>query len=577
MNSDNKSQYLIKKKLEDKEERLKDIDEEEVNNLIRSSALLVGLEAAKESVIKLLLAQKEKKKSEKEKEKERIKSEKKSEYRSDLYRPEPIAGWRFPRKFTKLSDSQVKEIRMVYKVDVDGEEVPNPINDFSAMRFPEPVIAALAEKGIHYPTAIQMQGLPVVLSGRDMMGISFTGTGKSLVFLLPALMMALEEESKLSISSNDGPFGIIIVPSRELAVQLHETLNYFISRLLRVNVGNKVNYPMIRSVLCIGGVDIRLQIEEIQRGCHIVIGTPGRLSDLMDKRKVDTMQCRYLVLDEADRLLDMGFDEEIRKVLERFTQPHQTLIFSSTMPKRIQEYAKHCLFNPVVINIGRAGSTNLNVTQDVEFVKDESKLIQILDTLEKTPPPVLIFCENKNDVDEIHEYLLLKGVDVCSMHGDKDQEERNQAIREFRSGLKDVLVATDIVSKGLDFPDVEHVINYDMPKEIENYVLRIGRTGRLGKPGLTTTYVNRNQDEAILLDLKHLLIECGQKIPPFLLTLHEEDPSLANQECSFCGVLGHRLNQCHKLENQRMKALLSGKLPGMVKTNGGMLTGISAG
>jgi len=187
-------------------------------------------------------------------------------------------------------------------------------------------------------------------------------------------------------------------------------------------------------------------------------------------------------------------------------------------------------------------------------VKEESKLIQLLETLQKTPPPVLIFCENKNDVDEIHEYLLLKGIDVVSIHGDKDQDERNHAIREFKEGIKDVLVATDIVSKGLDFPNIEHVINYDMPKEIENYVLRIGRTGRWGKLGLATTYVNRNQDEAILLDLKHLLVEAGQKVPSFLSSIQEEDPSSSTQECSFCGGLGHKLNQCHKLENQRIKS-----------------------
>ena len=267
--------------------------------------------------------------------------------------------------------------------------------------------------------------------------------------------------------------------------------------------------------------------------------------------------CKYLVLDEADRLFEIGFDGEVRKILDKLTNQHQTLIFSSTMPKKIQEYAKKCLFNPVVVNVGRAGSANLNVIQDVEFVKDECKLIQILDTLQKTAPPVLIFCENKNDVDEIHEYLLLKGVDACSIHGDKDQEERNQPLREFRAGLKDVLIATDIVSKGLDFPEIEHVINYDMPKEIESYVLRIGRTGRLGKLGIATTFINRNLDEAILLDLKHLLIESSQVVPPFLNSIQESDPSLAFQECSFCGGLGHKLNQCHKFENQKMKVLLN--------------------
>ncbi len=514
MNNDNRSSYLIKKK---KEERKEDIDEQEINDLIQSSALLVGLQQSKSNF------------------KRKINS---------------IARWKPPSKYTKLSSSQIHEIRKIFKLELNGDDIPYPLSTFKSMNFPSPILDALEDMNISHPTPIQMQGLPIALSGRDMIGISFTGTGKSLVFILSSLMLVIEEEMKLPIESNDGPFAMIIVPSRELAVQLHETLKFFIKYLI-----NCRSFPLIHSVVCIGGIDIKYQIEEIMRGCHIVVGTPGRLSDLMEKRKLDTQMCKFVVLDEADRLLDMGFDEEIRKVLEKFTLPHQTLIFSSTLPKKIQEFAKEALYKPIVLNIGRAGSVNNNVQQDVEFVKDESKLIQLLDTLHKTPPPVIIFCENKNDVEEIHEYLLLKGLDVCSMHGDRDQEERNQTIRKFREGLKDILVATDIVSKGIDFPNIEHVINYDMSKEVENYVLRIGRTGRLGNFGLATTYVNRNQDEAILLDLKHLLIESDQKIPAFLLTIHEEDPSLAKVECSFCGVLGHRPNQCHKLENQRMKSL----------------------
>jgi len=527
-NKDIRSNYYIKPRqeqldfLKNQENKDAEFNEEEITQLIKSSALLVGLENSMKYIERKI---------------------------------RPIAGWKFPKSFTKLNVSQVKEIRKIYKIEVDGEDVPIPINNFNSMKFPKPILKALRKKKIFFPTPMQLQGLPVVLSGRDMIGISFTGTGKSLVFLLPSLMFALDEEMKMPVEEYDGPFAIIIVPSRELAVQLHETLNYFIKSLLKSK--EEVKYPLIRCILCIGGIDIKFQIDDIHMGCHIVIGTPGRLSDLLDKGKLDTSMCKYLVLDEADRLLDMGFDEEVKKVLEKFKHPKQTLIFSSTMPKKIQEYAKKCLFKPIVINIGRAGSANLNVIQDVEFVKDESKLIQLLDTLQKTPPPVLIFCENKNDVDEIHEYLLLKGIDVCSMHGDKDQEDRNQAIREFREGLKDVLVATDLVSKGLDFTNIEHVINYDMPKEIENYVLRIGRTGRLGKAGVCTTYINKNQDEAILLDLKHLLIEAGQKIPPILLALQDEDPSIATQECSFCGGLGHKLSKCHKLENQRMKAILN--------------------
>jgi ATP-dependent RNA helicase DDX41 len=258
----------------------------------------------------------------------------------------------------------------------------------------------------------------------------------------------------------EGPFAVIILPSRELAIQIHETINVFIKYLLREG------YPLIRSLLCIGGVDIKYQIEDIQKGAHIIIGTPGRLSDLLDKKKFDTKNCKLLIFDEADRLLDSGFDEEIRKIMEKMKNVRQKLIFSSTMPKKIQELTKQSLNKPVSINICRAGSANLNVAQHIEYIRDEYKLLHLLDTISKTPPPIIIFCENKNDVDEISEYLLLKGLEVCSLHGDKDQEERNQSIKEFKEGLKDILVATDIVSKGLDFPNVEHIVNYDMPKEV---------------------------------------------------------------------------------------------------------------
>merc|ERR1711988_2025134 len=182
------------------------------------------------------------------------------------------------------------------------------------------------------------------------------------------------------------------------------------------------------------------------------------------------------------------------------------------MPKKIQDFAKSALVDPVIINVGRAGAANLDVMQ-------EAKLVYLLKCLQKTPPPVLIFCENKSDVDDVHEYLLLKGVEVVAIHGGMDQEERHEAIKGFKEGSKDVLIGTDVASKGLDFPAIQHVINFDMPKEIENYVHRIGRTGRCGRTGVATTFVNKNQDETILLDLKALLVEAGQNVPPFLMQL----------------------------------------------------------
>jgi len=226
------------------------------------------------------------------------------------------------------------------------------------------------------------------------------------------------------------------------------------------------------------------------------------------------------------------------------------------MPRKIQNFAKSALVCPVEVNVGRAGAANLDVFQEVEYVKEEAKIVYLLECLQKTSPPVLIFCESKADVDDIHEYLLLKGVEAVAIHGSKDQEERDNAISRFKSGKADVLVATDVASKGLDFPDVQHVINYDMPKEIENYVHRIGRTGRCGKTGVATTFINKNSPETVLLDLKHLLIEAKQRIPLVLQTLEGADEGdLVDDEtgtkgCPVCGGLGHRVANCPKLDQQ---------------------------
>ncbi|VEN38527.1 unnamed protein product [Callosobruchus maculatus] len=209
------------------------------------------------------------------------------------------------------------------------------------------------------------------------------------------------------------------------------------------------------------------------------------------------------------------------------------------MPKKIQNFARSALVKPITIN-------------EVEYVKQEAKIVYLLECLQKTPPPVLIFAEKKQDVDAIHEYLLLKGVEAVAIHGGKDQEERSRSVEAFRRQEKDVLVATDVASKGLDFPDIQHVINYDMPDDVENYVHRIGRTGRSGNKGLATTFINKSNDESVLLDLKHLLIEAKQKVPPFLAELcSESEKYLAlggEHGCSYCGGLGHRITDCPKLE-----------------------------
>lgn len=472
-----------------------------------------------------------------------------SELAKGIQYQDPIkTSWYPPRYIRKQSESLHESIREKFRIIVEGESIPPPITSFRSMKFPKCLISSLKKKNIKIPSPIQMQGLPAILSGRDIIGIAFTGSGKTLVFVLPIIMFALEQECKLSFKSGEGPYGLIIVPSRELARQIYEIIEFY-SRSIS-NSDRKI--PCLKTCLCIGGVSVKDQLDIIKKGVHIMVATPGRLIDMLKKKMVTLNVCRYLCMDEADRMIDMGFEEDIRTIFSYFNGQRQTLLFSATMPKKIQNFARSALVQPVTINVGRAGAASKYIIQEVEYVKQEAKIVYLLTTLQKTEPPVLIFAEKKQDVDAIHEYLLLKGVEAVAIHGGKDQEERLRAISEFRSGQKDVLVATDVASKGLDFQEIKHVINYDMPDDIENYVHRIGRTGRYENVGIATTFINKSVDQSILLDLKHLLIEAGQKLPPFLAALQSDNEKYLemgeDQGCSYCGGLGHRITNCPKLE-----------------------------
>lgn len=460
--------------------------------------------------------------------------------------------WKPPSSVLNRSQEENDEIRRRWRILVDGENIPPPITWFENMRFPKAIIRGLNDKSIYKPTPIQLQAIPCILAGRDLIGIAFTGSGKTATFTLPLIMLALEEEQKMKIIENEGPFGIILGPSRELMRQTYDVVQHFTKAVYRGG------YPELRTMLCIGGEDKRTQLNTIRkRGVHIIVATPGRLNDFLNSRQISLRLCKYICLDEGDRMLDLGFDEEVQNIFNHFTKQRQTLLFSATMPQKFQDFARDVLVQPVVVNVGRAGAANLDVKQEVEYVKQDAKIVHLLNCLQKTPPPVVIFCERKGDVDDIQEYLLLKGVSAVSMHGGKDQIDRNSSIDQFKSSKADVLVATDIAAKGLDFPDIQHVINFDMPSEIENYVHRIGRTGRRGKTGIATTFVNQHVDESALLDLKHLLIEAKQHVPPVLMALDDPTPEISEtgstQGCAFCGGLGHRITDCPKLDSQSRK------------------------
>ncbi|KAJ3328798.1 hypothetical protein HDU76_009271 [Blyttiomyces sp. JEL0837] len=464
---------------------------------------------------------------------------------------EPMTStWTPPRYIRNMTEEERNEIRKNWHIIAEGEDIPPPIRSFEDMRLPPPLVKHLFDKGIKKPTPIQIQGIPTALAGRDMVGIAFTGSGKTLVFTLPLVLFALEAEMKLPLIGGEGPVGMIVCPSRELARQTFEVAKGMCDSL------QKGNYPALRVLLCMGGIDMREQSQILSKGPHIVVATPGRLQDMLQNKKFNLDICRYMCLDEADRMIDMGFEEDVRNIMSFFKHQRQTLLFSATMPKKIQNFALSALVKPVTVNVGRAGAASLDVIQEVEYVKQEAKMVYLLECLQKTPPPTIIFAKNKNDVDDIYEYLLLKGIDVSAIHGGKTQEERDFAIRAFKTGKADVMIATDVASKGLDFAEIQHVINYDMPKEIEDYVHRIGRTGRSGKTGVATTFINRNSQEQILLDLKHLLREAKQRVPPVLEALDDPTEKFkgmagVSSECTFCGGLGHLIAQCPKLEQQR--------------------------
>jgi ATP-dependent RNA helicase DDX41 len=474
-----------------------------------------------------------------------------------VYQESMKTGWRAPAHIRNMGPAKQQAVRDKWHIICDGDELPPPIKSFKDMRFPPAILDCLVENGIKRPTPIQVQGIPTILSGRDMIGIAFTGSGKTITFTLPLIMLALEEEEKLPLVPGEGPFGIILSPSRELARQTWEVVDRYCEAL-----GSK-GFPRLRALLAIGGEDRAEQLNYIRKnGVHCIVATPGRVKDFILKGNIKLDFCRYLCLDEADRMLDLGFDEEVAAIVSGFKKQRQTLLFSATMPQKFQDFAKSTLIRPVTVNVGRAGAANLDVIQEVEYVKQEAKIVYLLECLQKTAPPVLIFCERQGDVDNIHEYLLLKGVEAASIHGGKEQEDRNEAIRTFKECIKDVLVATDVAAKGLDFPDIQHVINYDMPSEIENYVHRIGRTGRCGKTGVATTFINKLVEETTLLDLKHLLLEAKQRVPPVLLALDDpvekakmemiallgDEASANSLQCPYCGGLGHTISLCPKIE-----------------------------
>lgn len=363
--------------------------------------------------------------------------------------------------------------KFINKATVSVDDVVyEPKHSFADFPFNHHLHGNIEHRGYTTPSAIQDQAIPHVLEGRDLIGLANTGTGKTAAFLLPIINKLFETRTPLSV--------LILAPTRELAQQIDEQFRMF-------------SYNMkLYSTLVVGGANIGRQIAQLQRRPHVVIGTPGRIMDLMNRNKLQIENVDTLVLDEADRMLDMGFINDIRTIVSKTPKERQTLFFSATITPQIQQLAQEFLSSPETVSV-RTADTSERVEQDIVVAASrEEKIEKLMKMLaEQEFEKVLLFGETKFGVQRLSDYLEKEGHSSVAIHGNKSQSQRQRALKAFKDNKARIMVATDVAARGLDIPNVSHVINYDQPATYEDYVHRIGRTGRGNSTGKAFTFVER--------------------------------------------------------------------------------------
>ncbi|XWS08443.1 hypothetical protein CRYUN_Cryun40dG0003000 [Craigia yunnanensis] len=395
--------------------------------------------------------------------------------------------------------SPAEAYRKQHEVTATGDNVPAPFIRFEDTGFPSEILREIHSAGFLSPTPIQAQTWPIALQSRDIVAIAKTGSGKTLGYLIPAFILLRQRHN----NPLNGPTVLVLAPTRELATQIQEEAIKF-GRSSRV------------SCVCLyGGASKAAQLKELDRGADIVVATPGRLNDVLEMKKIDFGQVSLLILDEADRMLDMGFEPQIRKIVNEIPPRRQTLMYTATWPKEVTKIAGDLLVNPVQVNIGCVDelSANKAITQYVEVVpqmEKERRLEQILQAQERGSK-VIIFCSTKRLCDQLARGLG-RNFGAVAFHGDKSQNERDWVLSQFRSGKSPILVATDVAARGLDIKDIRVVINYDFPNGVEDYVHRIGRTGRAGATGVSFTFFSE-QDWKYAPDLIQVLERANQHVP----------------------------------------------------------------
>jgi ATP-dependent RNA helicase RhlE len=361
---------------------------------------------------------------------------------------------------------------------------------FSELKLIEPLKLALKETGYTHPTPIQAEAIPTLLQGIDLLGCAQTGTGKTAAFALPILHRLVEANKK---ASPKHARVLVLTPTRELAIQVHESFVTYGKNL-------KLKYAVVY-----GGVGQTPQVKAIAYGVDVLVATPGRLLDLIDQGFIKLNELEVFVLDEADRMLDMGFIHDIKKVLKLLPAKRHNLFFSATMPPVIEKLAHSILVNPARVEVTPVSSTAELITQSVMFVDRENKRPLLNHILgDKSLKRVIVFSRTKHGANKISDFLEKNGITSGAIHGNKSQSARQRALEDFRSGKIRVLIATDIAARGIDIDDITHVINYDLPNESESYVHRIGRTARAGTSGVAISFCDA-EEKAFLKDIEKLI------------------------------------------------------------------------
>ncbi|XP_070765420.1 probable ATP-dependent RNA helicase DDX59 [Enoplosus armatus] len=422
-------------------------------------------------------------------------------------------SYREDRFISGLTDEQVQRIKQELGIETQGSNVRRPIIEFEHCGFPATLSGNLKKAGYEAPTPVQMQMVPVGLSGRDVIASADTGSGKTVAFLLPVVVRALEKPAH-GVGS---PVALILTPTRELAFQIERQAKELVMGL-----------PNMRTALLVGGMPLPPQLHRLKSSIKVIIATPGRLLEILKQKAVQLDEVKVVVVDEVDTMLKMGFQQQVLEVLEQVPEEHQTLLASATIPTGTEELAARLVRDPVRIAIGEKNQPCANVRQILLWVEEPSKkkkLFEILNDSNLYQPPVVVFVDCKLGADLLCEAVAkVTDLNTVAIHSDKSQWERNRILRGLLDGDFEVVISTGVLGRGLDLVNVRLVVNFDMPNTMDEYVHQVGRAGRLGHRGTAITFLNNN-NKRLFLEVVNRVKPTGSILPPQLLNsphLHEQ-------------------------------------------------------